>query len=167
MRESAEPAVGTASAQRAEACVAAANSATAQVHLRAWAMIMDASVCRWRGRRIRRQYFRLGSELEDLETQRIPTARAGILRRLRIGVLNRGDPVCSALLGGAALSFRLHVAHLSQVRQSAGPLEKAHRFHLDADGASVLVHIQGRAGIVGIPERVPDLITLRCVEGSA
>src|SRR5271166_2711533 len=77
------------------------------------------------GRLIDRR-FGFGFEIDDLETERIPAARLGILGGLRIGVLNRRHPVAERLERTCALARGLQIAHLREVRKPARTREKAH-----------------------------------------
>src|SRR5258708_30085283 len=87
-----------------------------------------------------------GPKIDDLEAERIPSARLRVLRGIRIGVLNGGHPVGKCFSGVGALARGLQVSHLCQIRQPAGTREEAHRIDLHPDGAAILVYIERRRG---------------------
>src|SRR5882757_4002195 len=99
-----------------------------------------------------------GPKIDDLEAERIPSARLRVLRGIRIGVLNGGHPVGKCFSGVGALARGLQVSDLCKIRQPAGACKEAHRVDLHADRAAILVHIEWRFGIGGDPLCVPGLI---------
>src|ERR1700676_2564384 len=66
-------------------------------------------------RRLLGQNFGLGSKIDDLEAERIPSARLRIFRRFRVGVLNGRHPVREGFLGSGALARSLEIAHLREI----------------------------------------------------
>src|SRR5690349_1265361 len=71
------------------------------------------------------------------------------------------------LFGAGSLGVGLYVAHLREIDQPRRALKEAHRFDLNAHTASVLVSIDRRGRIGWVPQRIPCLVALGCVEGSA
>src|ERR1700723_3845066 len=67
-----------------------------------------------RSRRFR-QDFGLGMKIDDLETERIPAANLGVLRRIGVGVLNGRHPMRERLFRSGALAHRLQVPHLRKI----------------------------------------------------
>src|SRR5262249_33190721 len=105
-------------------------------------------------------HLRLRGDLHYLEPERIPAAYFRIVRRRRVGVLDGRDPVGESLLAAGALPLGFQVAHLREIRDTARPTEEAQRLHLRACRAAVLVDVERRYRVGGIPQGIPLLVAL-------
>src|SRR6185437_2518742 len=88
------------------------------------------------------QHLGLYTELHYLEPERIPAARARIIRRLAITVLDARDPMGNAPRRTNSLALDARKAYLRQVRLTTRALEEAHRLDASGVGAAILVEIE-------------------------